>query len=264
MSKMPHIQLDETINTTAAILPGDPARVEAIAAYLSDVKEEAFNREYKSITGTFKGKRILAISTGMGGPSTAICVEELADLGVTDMIRIGSCGALQNHLSLGQLLMCDRAVCDDGTSQTYLDTFRYAAPELDAWNAQIEGDKSEITYACADEALLKACREAAEREDFSYDIGSTRSHDGLYLKRKPELDEFYSGKGVFGSDMETAALFAAAGVRGIRAASILNVVVEWKKDLKEGISSYKDGAAAAAQGEKNEILTALEALASVK
>ena len=258
MSKMPHIQLDESINATAAILPGDPARVDAIAAFLTDVKEEGFNREYKSITGTYKGKRILAISTGMGGPSTAICIEELADLGVTDMIRIGSCGALQTHLSLGQLVLCDRAVCDDGTSQTYLDAFRYAAPELNG----VCGEDREITYAYADNSLLKACQEAAEREGFSHVIGSTRSHDGLYLKRKPELDEFYSSKDVFGSDMETAALFAVAKVRGVRAASILNVVVEWKKDLKEGISSYKDGADAAAQGEKNEILTALEALRS--
>ncbi|MFR3322391.1 MAG: hypothetical protein ACLTSZ_16360 [Lachnospiraceae bacterium] len=53
----------------------------------------------------------------MGGPSTAICVEELADLGVTDLIRIGSCGALQRDLRLGQLVICDRAVCDDGTSR---------------------------------------------------------------------------------------------------------------------------------------------------
>ena len=118
--KMPHIQLDASIHTTAAILPGDPARVDAIAAFLTDVREEGFNREYKSITGTYKGRRILAISTGMGGPSTAICVEELADLGVTDLIRIGSCGALQRDLRLGQLVICDRAVCDDGTSQTLI------------------------------------------------------------------------------------------------------------------------------------------------
>ena len=91
--KMPHIQLDASIHATAAILPGDPARVDAIAAFLTDVREEGFNREYKSITGTYKGRRILAISTGMGGPSTAICVEELADLGVTDLIRIGASSA---------------------------------------------------------------------------------------------------------------------------------------------------------------------------
>ena len=118
MNKMPHIQLDGSVNATAAILPGDPARVDAIATFLTDVKEEGFSREYKSITGTYKGHRILAISTGMGGASTAICVEELADLGFQDLIRIGSCGALQSHLQLGQLVLCDRAVCDDGTSQT--------------------------------------------------------------------------------------------------------------------------------------------------
>ena len=65
---------------------------------------------------------------------------------------------------------------------------------------------------------------------------------------------------MYASDMETAALFAVGAVRGIRTAGILNVVVEWKKDIKEGVASYKDGADAAAQGEKNEILVALEAL----
>lgn len=257
MEKMPHIQLDPGIGATAAILPGDPARVNVIASYLTDVREEAFNREYKSITGSYRGKRILAISTGMGGPSTAICVEELADIGVTDMIRIGSCGALQQHLSLGQLVLCDKAVCDDGTSQTYTDYFRYASPEVKNRNCCTE---QEIEYAKADPALLNACEEAVKELGFAYDIGPTRSHDALYLKRKLQLDEHYSEKGVYASDMETAALFAVGAIRGIRTAGILNVVVEWKKDIKEGVASYKDGADAAAQGEKNEILVALEAL----
>ena len=74
MGKMPHIQLDRSIGATAAILPGDPARVDHIAGYLTDVRREGFNREYKSITGTYQGIRILAISTGMGGASAAICL----------------------------------------------------------------------------------------------------------------------------------------------------------------------------------------------
>lgn len=270
MSKMPHIQLDEAINATAAILPGDPVRVDAIAAYLEDVKEEMFCREYKSVTGTYKDMRILAISTGMGGASTAICVEELADLGVTDMIRIGSCGALQSHLSLGELVLCDRAVCDDGASQTYVNCFRYAHPELklddaetNVPNAPADFTKTpdpSIKYAYASPELLHACETACESLGFAHDTGATRCHDALYLKQKPAIDEFYSKKGIFSSDMETAALFAVGQLRGIRTASILNVVVEWKNDLKEGISSYKDGEDAAAQGEKNEILAALEAL----
>ena len=229
--KMPHIQLDASIHATAAILPGDPARVDAIAAFLTDVREEGFNREYKSITGTYKGRRILAISTGMGGPSTAICVEELADLGVTDLIRIGSCGALQRDLRLGQLVICDRAVCDDGTSQTYLDTFAYAAPELaylrkpdhngtsftdtDAVSTDVDiaarQRPNALCCAPADSSLTNACIAMAQKLRLPYAVGPTRSHDALYLKKKPELDAFYSTKGVFASDMETASLFAVGG-----------------------------------------------------
>ncbi|MDO5345426.1 MAG: nucleoside phosphorylase [Lachnospiraceae bacterium] len=266
MGKMPHIQLDRGINAAAAILPGDPARVDAVAEFLEDVREEAFSREYKSVTGTYKGRRILAISTGMGGPSTAICVEELADLGVTDMIRIGSCGALQSSLALGQLVLCSRAVCDDGTSQTYLDYLRYAAGELGngalgcGRTQEAAETQTDICYAEASGCLQEACEAAAKDLAVPYAVGSTRSHDGLYLPKKPLLDEFYSGKGVYASDMETAALFAAGKARGVRTASILNVVVEWKKDLREGVLAYKDKEAAAALGEKNEILVALEAL----
>lgn len=275
-NKKPHIQLDSSIRTTAAILPGDPARVDTIASFLSDVREEAFNREYKSITGTYKGLRILAISTGMGGPSAAICAEELADLGITHMIRIGSCGALQSSLRLGQLVICDRAVCDDGTSQTYTEYLRYAAPDIPAALASEDDLTSNmccssqtlhtlgagsIQYAYASPNLTKACAEAAKSLGFPYIVAPTRSHDGLYFKRKPQLDEFYSQKGIYASDMETAALFAVGTLRGIHTASILNTVVEWKKDLKEGISSYKSGEKDAADGERNEIILALEALA---
>lgn len=275
MNRMPHIQLDDGIRAVSAILPGDPARVDAVAAFLADVKEEAFNREYKSITGEYKGTRILAISTGMGGPSAAICIEELADIGIKNVIRIGSCGALQAGISLGQLILCDRAVCDDGTSQTYLDYFRYASPDYGrnappAWmradscarpaSGTEEIKEEQICYAYCDPSLLQHCEDAAKGLNAPYHVGATRCHDALYLKKKPELDAFYSGKGVLASDMETAAVFAVSALRGIRAASILNVVVEWKKNIAEGISSYKNGAAAAAEGEKNEILTALEAL----
>lgn len=253
MKKMPHIQLDNSIGTDLAILPGDPARVDAVAAFLTDVREEAFSREYKSITGMFRDMRVLVISTGMGGASTAICVEELADLGFTDLVRIGSCGALQSELSLGQLVLCDRAVCDDGTSQTYLDTLRYSAKELNF-------NTFSIPYAYADKLLLDACEDACSSLGIPFAVGPTRCHDALYLKKKPEIDECYSRHGIFASDMETAALFAVGTMRGLRTASILNVVVEWKKDLKEGISSYKDGEDAAAAGERNEILAALETL----
>ena len=186
MNKMPHIQLDGSVNATAAILPGDPARVDAIATFLTDVKEEGFSREYKSITGTYKGHRILAISTGMGGASTAICVEELADLGFQDLIRIGSCGALQSHLQLGQLVLCDRAVCDDGTSQTYTNYLRYAAPELNLPSSSLTANsvfpaptaslfdktatspESAIQFAFSNPNLLTICEAQAKKLEFPY------------------------------------------------------------------------------------------------
>lgn len=256
---MPHIRLDETIGATAAILPGDPARVDEVAAFMEDVKEEAFSREYKSITGTYKGRRILVISTGMGGASTAICVEELADLGVKDMIRIGSAGALQKGMRVGQLLVCEKAVCDDGASQSYLGIMRYADRALE--RAVIADG---ICYAKADPTLVSCCMRAAKEQGFDVLAGSTRSHDALYLKTKPELDKHYSAAGVNGSDMETAAVFAVGGYRGVRTCSILNIVVEWEADIREGVGAYKDGADAAAAGEKNEIITALEALAAMQ
>ena len=90
-----HIRLSSDLNVKYAIMPGDPARLDRIAPYLDDVKEIGFNREYRCMTGTYKGVKILAISTGMGGASTAIAIEELKNIGVEAMIRIGSCGAVQ-------------------------------------------------------------------------------------------------------------------------------------------------------------------------
>ena len=93
--KQPHIQLDESLNVRYAILPGDPRRAERIASHMSEVEDLGMNREYRSLVGAYRGARILAMSTGMGGVSTGIAVEELHNIGVTHAIRIGSCGALQ-------------------------------------------------------------------------------------------------------------------------------------------------------------------------
>ena len=128
----PHIQLDESLNIKYAILPGDPARVGRIAQQLENVEELKFNREYRSLRGTYKGVPVLAMSTGMGGPSTAIGVEELNNIGIQCAIRIGSAGALQEGIGLGDLIIVSGAVRDDGTSAAYV-TPSYPAvsdPEL--------------------------------------------------------------------------------------------------------------------------------------
>ena len=103
--KQPHICLDETLGVRYAILPGDPARLDRIAQQLEGVRELAYNREFRSLTGTYRGVPILAVSTGIGGSSAGICVEELHNIGVEAAIRIGSCGALQKGIGLGDLIL---------------------------------------------------------------------------------------------------------------------------------------------------------------
>lgn len=239
----PHIRCAEEDAAFYAILPGDPQRVDRIKEYLTDVKEIAFNREHKSISGSYKGIRVMAVSTGMGGPSTAIAVEELAHIGVKAMIRIGSCGALREGIRLGDLVIVNGAVRDDGASKSYVDSIFPAIPDTE---------------------LLFNVIEAAKKQEFPYHVGIGRSHDALYAESKGDLNELWGSKGVLGSDMETATLFVVGGLRGVKTASILNNVVEVKGNLKDEINNYVDGVSAVAEGEKREILTALEAFVSLE
>ena len=127
--KQAHIQLDESVNAKYAILPGDPARLDHIKKYLDDVEELAYNREFRSLSGFYKGMKVIAISTGIGGSSASIAIEELHNIGVTTMIRIGSCGALQKGIKLGDLIFAEGAIRDDGTSKTYIDVSYPAVPD---------------------------------------------------------------------------------------------------------------------------------------
>jgi len=86
-----HIRLSTEDGARYALLPGDPGRIDHIKTFLTDVKELVYNREMRSVSGLYKGVKVLAVSTGMGGASTGIAVEELHNIGVEYMIRIGSC-----------------------------------------------------------------------------------------------------------------------------------------------------------------------------
>ena len=216
----PHIQLDESVQCRCAILPGDPGRLDRIALQLENVKELAYNREFRSLKGTYKGVPILAISTGIGGSSAAIALEELRNIGVRALVRIGSCGAIR----------------DEGTSKAYVD-IRFPA--------------------VADSHLLRYCEEAAEAQGWPYHEGIVHSHESFYIDTNEEESEYWSSKGALGADMETAALLTAGRLRGLRAASILNNVVLWGKDTAGGYASGEDMTAV---GEKREIAVALEAL----
>jgi len=227
MELMPHLKLPDNLGIRYAILTGDPARVDRIGEQLEDVQELAFNREYKSIRGTYQGLPVLAVSTGIGGPSMGIAVEELTRMGVTHLIRIGSCGALQKNIRLGDLILVQGAVRDEGASKTYLDPIYPAVPDFD---------------------LLCACAAAVKEEEIPAHVGLARSHDSFYTDQEDEIDAFWSGKGVLGADMETAALFVIGRLRGVHTASILNTVVEYEDSLEDNINSYTDGASKMMQG----------------
>ncbi len=235
----PHIQLDETVNAQCALLPGDPARLDRISQFLEDVQELAYNREFRSLRGVYKGMPVLAVSTGIGGASTGIAVEELRNVGVNTMIRIGSCGSLQKFVKVGDLVIVSGAVRDDGASKTYIDAIYPAVPDTE---------------------LLFACVESAKEYGFSYHTGLARSHDSFYTDREEAIDSYWSAQGVLGADMETAALFTIGRLRGIRTASILNNVVAFEQDTADSIGAYVGGESLAMQGEEHEIRTALEAL----
>jgi len=238
MDLQAHIRLSREDVAKYALLPGDPARLDHIKTFLSGGKELAFNREMRSISGYYKGVRVLAVSTGMGGASTGIAVEELHNIGVEYMVRIGSCGALDPRMKLGDLLIVNGAVRDEGTSKAYVESMYPAIP---------------------DTQLLMNVIEAARECGVSHFVGKARSHDSFYIDREEEINEYWGKRGIMGSDMETAALFTIGSLRGVKTASILNTVVEFKGNLTREINGYVDGDTSMKQGESNEILVALEA-----
>lgn len=243
MALQPHIRCDREQGVRYAILPGDPQRVDRVAEFLENVEFIAFNREHKTMRGTYKGIPVLVTSTGVGGASTGIAVEELARIGVECMIRIGSCGALQPEMQMGDLVILNGAVRDEGTSKSYVDSIFPAVPDPD---------------------VLFALRGAATKEGFAYHVGIGRSHDSFYVDNELDVDHFWSKKGVLAGDMESAALFTIGSLRGIKTGSILNTVALYDGKLEDEINQYVSGENRVTQGEKKEIITALEAIASLE
>lgn len=238
--KQAHIRLSEEDAARYAILPGDPGRIDHIKSFLDEPRELVFNREMRSATGFYKGVKVLAVSTGMGGASTGIAVEELRNIGVENMIRVGSCGALQPGIKLGDLILVSGAVRDEGASKAYIDPIYPAVPHPE---------------------LLFHLTKAAREMDIPHHLGLARSHDSFYTDREEEIDAYWSKAGVLGADMETAALFTIGALRGVSCASILNTVVEYETDLAENINEYVDGESVVKRGEADEIRLALEAFA---
>ena len=231
----PHTLLTTDIRTDRAIIMGDPARADVCAGMLENAKLLNFNREYKTFLGCYKGKKILVMSTGIGAPSAGIGVEELHNVGVKYVIRVGSAGAMQAGIKIGDLIIAEGAVRDDGLSKKYVPEIYPAVPSI---------------------KLLTLAKKYAP--DAVY--GIIRSHDGFYMDDNAETEKFWSQKGIVGADMESGILMVIGRQRKMETLSILNNVVLYEGDLAEGVSDLTNGKALAAEGEIKSLQLALNIL----
>lgn len=238
----PHLRCSIEDGAEFAILPGDPKRVDRVKEFLENAKEIAYNREFKTVSGFYKGIKVLVTSTGIGGPSMCIALEELKNIGVKNMVRIGSCGALQKNVRLGDLVIALGAVRNEGTSDAYIERGFPAVPDID---------------------LVRSLIKSAEGLGYIHHAGIVRSHDSFYTDNEEKIDNYWSSKGVLAADMESSPLFVIGRLRNIKTASILNVVVEYNADLESGINDYVEGGVSAASGEEKEIITALESFVNL-
>ena len=202
------------------ILPGDPARCEQIAQHLEHPTHLGMNREFNIWNGTLCGETVTVCSTGIGGPSTAIAVEELADCGADTMIRIGTCGGINLRVQSGDVVIANGAVRQDGTSH------EYAPPEFPA---------------VADANVLLALLRAAEASDRRHHVGVVQSKDSFYGQHSPtrmptaaallEKWEAWKRLGVLASEMEASTLFTVGASRGLRTGAVFHVI--WNQERAE-------------------------------
>ena len=214
-----HIRCKKGDINKYVLLPGDPARTDIIAQDWDESRFIAFNREHKTYSGVINYNNlnipVSTCSTGMGGPSTSIAIEELAELGADTFIRVGSCGALNENINCGDLIICTGAMRQDGTADEFIDK----------------------SYpAMANYEIVEALIEACERLNLNYHVGISCTTGTFYIgQARPGFKNFWQSKydnrikdlraaGVLCYEMETAAVFTIASLYGLRAGAVFAVV----------------------------------------
>lgn len=217
------------------LLPGDPARAKRIAEHFDAARLVAENREFTVLTGSFHGVPVSVCSTGIGGPSASIALEELVRVGADTFIRVGSAGARQEHLKIGEVVVVTGAYRGEGTSAAYLPLPFPAVADLEVTNA-----------------LLQAAREAGEPGWH----GLSFTRDAYYVQ-DPALNEKLKAAGVMVSENECATLFVVAAVRGARCGAVVgtdsNIWLAVQPTLAEKERLF-------AEAERKEIRLALRAV----
>ncbi len=223
-----HIPAERGLIGKYCILPGAPERVEQIARELEAPVFIGSNREFTIWNGKLNGNLVSVCSTGIGGPSTAIAAEELADCGAEVMIRVGTCGGIDTRVKSGDMVVASGAVRQDGTSH------EYAPPEFPA---------------IPDARVLFALANAAGRSGVPSHIGVVQSKDSFYGQHSPERMpvasrlaeqwEAWKRLGVLASEMEAAALFTVGAARGIATGAIFHVI--WNQErVRAGLDTVEN------------------------
>jgi len=209
-----HIEVGPDDVADTVLLPGNPERVDKVTGLWDDHEEVAQHREYRTATGSYDGESLSVTSTGIGSPSAAIAVEELARVGADTFIRVGSCGAIQEGMDVGDLVITSGAVRQEGTSKEYV---------------------REDYPAAADHEVVSALVAAAERLGYDYHVGITMSADSFYAGQgRPGFEGFEAAgsdalvdelreANVKNIEMEAASILTIANVYGLRAGAVCAV-----------------------------------------
>jgi len=194
------------------LLCGDPGRVSRIARRLENARTVSEVRGFIVVTGELDGVAVTVASTGIGGPSTAMLVEALIDMGAGTLIRVGTSGSLQSHVGLGDIVIAAAAVRDDGTTKTYVPA-EYPA--------------------VASYEVVAALAEAARQLGYRHHTGVVHSKDAFFIETPERLParlwaeerlRTWIRAGVLATEMECSTLFTLASIRGVRSGAVLAVV----------------------------------------
>ena len=210
------------------LLPGDPGRCEKIAKYFDDPVHVATNREYVTYTGTLLGEKVSVCSTGIGGASASIAMEELANIGVDTFLRVGTCGGIDLNVKSGDVVIATGAIRMEGTSREYAPIEFPAVADLEVTNAIVD---------------------AAKAMGKTWHAGVVQCKDSFYGQHSPGtmpvsyelLNKWEAWKrlGVKASEMESAALFTVAAYRGVRCGSVFHVI--WNQERNAaGLDQTRD------------------------
>ncbi|MBM4067080.1 MAG: uridine phosphorylase [Planctomycetes bacterium] len=247
MGNVYHLDLDKKKIRGAkiALLPGDPFRSQIIAEKISEtygtVNEKlAWKREFCTYFAEIKGEKILVTSTGIGGPSTSIAIDELAQLGIDTFIRVGTTGAIQDHINIGDVIITSGSVRLDGASTHYAPIEFPAVAHYEALNALIEGaKKAKVKYHVGITASSDTFYPGEERYD---------SFTGYVLRRFQGATKEWQKLHVLNYEMESSTVLTLTASMGLRGGCITGVInrVGIGKITKEALKTGQENAIRAA------------------